>query len=275
MIDLSQNDYAIRSWTRLGGKVAPTALQLLADPMVGLRQIIEAVKGKLAKAKSASAIEARRKKIAKTHEAMTRRQQETLKKRWSDAPLSPHRFVYELYQAVKSKPWMLTVRGHRAWPHGIWQFTGSCENIGVSGGGGVGYGPGAMVGASLAARDQGRFPVAILGDGDFLMQSQALWTAVHMRIPLLCVINNNTSWYNDEQHQTEVAHMRKRPTENAWIGTTTRDPEADLATLAKGYGAWAEGPVKDPDDFAAALKRAVAEVEGGAVALLDVRTSPR
>ncbi len=275
VIDLSQNDYAIRSWTRLGGKVAPTEIQLLADPVVGLRQIIEAVKSRLGRAKGSSAIEARRKKISKTHEAMTARQQETLKKRWGDVPLSPHRFVYEIYNAVRSRPWMLTVRGHRAWPHGIWQFSGSGENIGVSGGGGVGYGPGAMVGASLAARDQGRFPVAILGDGDFLMQSQALWTAVHMRIPLLCVINNNTSWYNDEQHQNEVAHMRKRPAENAWIATTTRDPEADLATLAKGYGAWSEGPVTDPDDFANALKRAIAEVDQGAVAVLDVRTSPR
>lgn len=275
VIDLSQNDYAIRSWTRLGGKVAPTEIQLLADPVVGLRQIIDAVKSRLGRAKGSGAIEARRKKIARTHEAMARRQQETLKKRWADTPLSPHRFVYEIYNAVRSRPWVLTVRGHRAWPHGIWQFSGAGENIGVSGGGGVGYGPGAMVGASLAARDHGRFPVAILGDGDFLMQSQALWTAVHMRIPLLCVINNNTSWYNDEQHQNEVAHMRKRPAENAWIGTTTRDPEADLATLAKGYGAWSEGPVKDPDDFANALKRAVKEVDGGAVAVLDVRTSPR
>ncbi len=275
VIDLSQNDYAIRSWTRLGGKVAPTAIQLLADPEVGMRQIIDAARAKIGRAKSSAAIETRRKKIAKAHDAMTKRQQDALKKRWSDTPLSPHRFVYELYSAVRSKPWMLAVRGHRAWPHGIWQFTGAGENIGVSGGGGVGYGPGAMIGASLAARDQGRFPVAILGDGDFLMQSQALWTAVHMRIPLLCVINNNTSWYNDEQHQNEVAKMRGRPMENAWIATTTRDPEADLATLARGYGAWSEGPVTDPDEFGNALKRAIAEVDGGAVAVLDVRTSPR
>ncbi len=69
--------------------------------------------------------------------------------------------------------------------------------------------------------------------------------------------------------------MRKRPPENAWIGTTTRGPDADLATIARGYGAWAEGPIESGEDFTAALKRAVKEVEGGAVAVLDVRTSPR
>ena len=73
----------------------------------------------------------------------------------------------------------------------------------------------------------------------------------------------------------EVAKMRGRAPENAWIGTTTRDPEADLATLARGYCAWAEGPVTEPDAFAPALKRAIAEAEGGAVAVLDVRTNPR
>ena len=272
VIDLSQNDYAIRSWTRLGGKVAPTAIQLLADPVVGLNQILAAVKKRLPKSRRA-AMAARANKHARVHNAFIRSQQAMLKKRWNDTPLSPHRFVYEVFEAVRRKPWMLTVRGHRGWPQGIWQFKGAGENIGVSGGGGVGYGPGAMLGASLAARDQGRFPVAILGDGDFLMQSQALWSAVHMKIPLLCVINN-TSWYNDEQHQIEVAKMRGRAPENAWIGTTTRDPEADLATIARGYGAWTEGPVEG-DAITGALKRAVKEVEGGAVAVLDVRTTPR
>jgi acetolactate synthase-1/2/3 large subunit len=275
VIDLGQNEYAVRSWSRVGGKVAPTSVQMLSDPVVGLNQLIAAVRSKLGRAKGKSAIEARRKRHAKSHAALAQRQRDTLKKRWNEAPFSPHRFVYELYEAVRAKPWMLTVRGHRAWPQGIWQFAGAGDNMGVSGGGGVGYGPGAMVGSSIAANEQGRFPVAILGDGDFLMQSGALWTAVHMRVPLLCVINNNTSWFNDEQHQGEVAKMRGRPPENAWIGTTTRDPEADLATVARGYGAWAEGPVADPDAFAPALRRAIREVEGGAVAVLDVRTSPR
>jgi thiamine pyrophosphate-dependent acetolactate synthase large subunit-like protein len=69
--------------------------------------------------------------------------------------------------------------------------------------------------------------------------------------------------------------MRGRPPENAWIGTTTLDPEVDFSSLAKGWGAWTEGPVKDPDDLAAALKRAVKQVEDGRVAVLDVRCKPR
>ncbi len=276
IIDLSQSDYTTRSWSRVGGKVAPTTMQMLGDPVVGMRQLIAALKGRGRRnRRAAAAAEARRKRHARAHDAFMRAQQATLKKRWDEVPISPHRFVHEVYQAVRRKPWFLTNRGHRSWPVGIWQFKGCGDYLGHSGGGGVGYGPGAMIGGALAARDQGRFAVGVLGDGDFQMQSGALWTAVHMKIPLLCIINNNTSWYNDEQHQVEVAKMRNRAVENAWIATTTRVPELDLATVAKGWGAWSEGPITDGDALAAALKRAVKEVDGGGVAVLDVRNKTR
>jgi acetolactate synthase-1/2/3 large subunit len=276
VIDLSQNDQTTRSWSRVGGKVAPTTMQLVGDPVVGMGQLIAALKTRPRRNKRATdAAAARKKRHARAHNAFIKAQQATLKKRWNETPISPHRFAHEVFQAVRRKPWFLTNRGHRAWPVGIWQFKGCGDYLGHSGGGGVGYGPGAMIGGALAARDQGRFPVGILGDGDFQMQSGALWTAVHMKIPLLCVINNNTSWYNDEQHQVEVAKMRKRPVPNAWIATTTREPDADLATVAKGWGAWSEGGISDGDTLRAALKRAIKEVEGGAVAVLEVRNKTR
>jgi thiamine pyrophosphate-dependent acetolactate synthase large subunit-like protein len=58
------------------------------------------------------------------------------------------------------------------------------DYIGSDGGGGVGGGPGISVGAALALKGSGRLPVAICGDGDFLMGVTALWTAVHYKIPL-------------------------------------------------------------------------------------------
>ena len=128
-------------------------------------------------------------------------------------------------------------------------------------GGGVGYGPGGAVGASLVLRDQRRLPVGITGDGDFLMGSGAIWTAVHYQIPTLLVINNNNSWGNDEHHQIRVARKRDRPPENAWIGQRMTEPAIDFADIARGYGAWAAGPVEDPDNLATVFRQAVAEVE--------------
>jgi thiamine pyrophosphate-dependent acetolactate synthase large subunit-like protein len=104
------------------------------------------------------------------------------------------------------------------------------------------------------------------------MNPSAIWTAVHYKIPLLIVLHNNKSFGNDEVHQIKLATERDRPEENAWIGQKMVAPEPDYAGVARAYGAWAEGPVTESGDITAVLKRAVAEVENGGVALVDVQT---
>ncbi len=81
----------------------------------------------------------------------------------------------------------------------------------------------------------------------------ALWTAAHYRIPLLMVIANNRSFFNDELHQERVARMRHRPVENRWIGQRISDPDIDLAAMARAQGAQGFGPVQDQSQLAAAL----------------------
>ena len=58
-----------------------------------------------------------------------------------------------------------------SWGEHLWDFRHPLDFLGTDGGGGIGSGPGMAVGAALALRDSGsdRVPVAILGDGDFLM----------------------------------------------------------------------------------------------------------
>ena len=123
-------------------------------------------------------------------------------------------------------------------------------------------------------RGSGRLPVAVCGDGDFLMGATALWTAVHYNIPLLVVVANNRSFFNDELHQERVARMRNRPVENRWIGQRIADPEIDLAQLARAQGALGFGPVTDGADLAATFREAIEAVAGGAVAVVDVRVAP-
>ena len=130
------------------------------------------------------------------------------------------------------------------------------------------------VGAALALKGSGRIAVGICGDGDFLMGATALWTATHYRIPLLIVVANNRSFYNDEVHQERVARMRNRPVENKWIGQRISDPDIDLAALARAQGALGFGPVDDVAKLGATFAEAIAAVEQGQVAVVDVRVEP-
>ncbi len=125
------------------------------------------------------------------------------------------------------------------WPGEYCRFEHPLDYIGFDGGGGIGSGPGMAVGAALALQGQGggRLPVAILGDGDYLMGLTALWTGVHYRVPLLVIVANNQSFFNDELHQERVARTRGRPVENRWIGLRMGGPRMNLATLADGQGA--------------------------------------
>jgi len=161
-----------------------------------------------------------------------------------------------------------------SWEDRWWTFRHPLDFLGSDGGGGVGGGPGISVGAALALKNSGRLPVAICGDGDYLMGVTAIWTAVHYKIPVLFVIANNRSFYNDELHQERMARMRARPVENKWIGQRMADPEIDLAAMGHAQGTQGFGPVADPEKLAVALKEAIAVVDSGGVAVVDVRVEP-
>jgi thiamine pyrophosphate-dependent acetolactate synthase large subunit-like protein len=160
------------------------------------------------------------------------------------------------------------------WPGALCEFAHPLDYLGYDGGAGIGSGPGMVVGAALALRGSERIPVAVLGDGDLLMGGMALWTAARHRIPLLAIVANNRSFYNDEAHQEAVARTRGRPPENKWIGQRLDDPPVDLPGLARSQGWDAAQTVSDIADLPAALEQGLHAVKAGRCFLIDVRTRP-
>jgi thiamine pyrophosphate-dependent acetolactate synthase large subunit-like protein len=161
-----------------------------------------------------------------------------------------------------------------SWAGSLWPIRDPLDFLGADGGGGVGGGPGQSIGAALALRGSGRLPISVCGDGDFLMGVTAIWTAVHYQIPILFVIVNNHSYYNDELHQEHLAVERGRPPENKWIGQQMLAPELDLPTLARGQGALGFGQITELRELSKVLVEAIAAVEAGKVAVVDVRVEP-
>jgi thiamine pyrophosphate-dependent acetolactate synthase large subunit-like protein len=191
----------------------------------------------------------------------------------ADGKLTVDHLADSLRRAVGDKATSLT-HVSLSWNGASWHFHHPLDYLGSDGGGGVGGGPGISVGAALALKGSGRLPVAVCGDGDFMMGVTALWTAAHYRLPLLIVVANNRSFFNDELHQERVARIRNRPVENRWVGQRISEPDIDIAGIARAQGAQGFGPVTAAGDLAATFAKAIAAVEAGAVAVVDVRVEP-
>jgi len=191
----------------------------------------------------------------------------------SDGPLRVDDLARALRSAVGQREATLT-HLPLSWNGATWPFRHPLDFLGSEGGGGVGGGPGNSVGAALALKGSGRLPIAVCGDGDFMMGATAIWTAVHYRIPLLFVVCNNRSFFNDELHQERVARIRNRPVENRWIGQRISDPDIDCSGVARAQGAVGFDPVTKARDLVPTFEKAIAAVEQGQVAVVDVRVEP-
>jgi benzoylformate decarboxylase len=156
------------------------------------------------------------------------------------------------------------------WPGTACRFSHPLDYLGKDGGGAVGTGPGHTIGTALALKDSGRIVMGIIGDGDFLMGVNALWTASNQNIPVILIVANNGGYYNDVRHQDRIAVERGRPRENKWIGQALSDPRPDIVGLARAQGFEGEGPIETLSDLADALVRAEGVFRNGGRYILDV-----
>jgi thiamine pyrophosphate-dependent acetolactate synthase large subunit-like protein len=190
-----------------------------------------------------------------------------------NAPLDVATLAAAVGAALRDAPTCL-VRVPLGWVPGSWHLRHPLDSLGNDGGGGVGGGPGMLVGAALALKDSGRIPLGILGDGDTLMGVQAFWTAARYGIPLIAVVANNRSFFNDEIHQERMARQRGRPVGNKWIGQAITGPDIDIAAIARAEGIEGIGPVHTAGALRDAVRQALALFRQGRAVLVDARVAP-
>jgi thiamine pyrophosphate-dependent acetolactate synthase large subunit-like protein len=157
------------------------------------------------------------------------------------------------------------------WPRSASRFRTPLDFLGKDGGGAVGTGPGHSIGAAIALRESGRLTIGVIGDGDYLMGVNALWTASHVKVPLMIVVMNNRSYFNDEVHQERVALQRGRPVENKGIGQRLDDPAADVIGLARAQGFAGGEPVGSVAALLERLNEGARIVAAGGRYIIDAR----
>ena len=275
-LDLGFNDVGISSWSEDYAELVPCDVQVTADTSVALPLLLDACRDLVAADDMAR--RARREEWRATctagHDETWARWQRKADATSDDVPVAMSRLAREVWDVVREHDWVLTAGTASEWALRTWDFDaphrhpgrqlGTATQIGMS------------LGVALAHKGSGRLVVDLQPDGDLMFDVGALWVAARYELPLLVVMVNNRAYYNDWEHQERLARQRGTPVERASIGMAIDDPAPDFAAIARGFGWWADGPVEDPAQVGAAVRKAAEHVlTTGRPALVDVVTDYR
>ncbi|MEO7054248.1 MAG: thiamine pyrophosphate-dependent enzyme [Rhizomicrobium sp.] len=246
-------------------------LALEGDAETSLPSLIAACRTLIDKNKRTN-FEMRGKKLGEAHQSALADQRALAAEGWDSQPITTARLVMELYNIIKDEDWTLASGSlfQNAWPQKLWHADKHHRYIGDAGAYGIGYTAPATLGAALANKKHGRLTVSIQGDGDMMCCPSSLWTAAHEKIPILYIMHNNRAWHQEIMLLQQTANRMQRGIDRTHIGTTIRDPFIDFGKLAESMGVYGQGPITDPKDLGAAIKRAVEVVKRGEPALVDV-----
>ena len=274
VINVSSDELLHRGLTAEYQTLPPADIPILASPSTTLPLLLDECRARIDD-NVTHRIETRRAALSTLQERLRRQQRESLEADWEDEQITEARLAAELWQAVKDEDFVITMGNLRRQAPGVFSISGPRQDTNGDASGAVGSMLPVALGAALALRAQAKLPVAMIGDGEFITASQALWTAAKYEIPSLVVVINNRSFLNDEHHQERIAARRSRPRANAWVGMRMERPEVDFAGLARSLGVRGEGPITEPENLASTLASAVAEVRNGACVVVDVWTRNR
>jgi len=258
-------------------RFAMADMSISGDAEATLPALIEALKVQMTAADK-NRCAARNKKSKEQSSKLLEQFRQEAAFQWDASPISSARLSMELWDQIKNENWMMPTETQfiSDWPYRLWDINKPYQTMGGSGAQGIGYNSPAALGAALANKDKGRLTVAMVGDGDLNMAPGVLWTAAHHKIPILYIVHNNRSYHQEVMMILRMASRRQRVNhKNVYVGTLIDDPAPNYAKIAEGYGLYAQGPVSDPKDLAASIRRAIEVVKRGEPALIDVVSDGR
>ena len=267
-IDIGFGDMNISAWAMDYQRLLYANQRIHADTLLAVPALTALLKKHAKKdAALAARVVKRSASVARKHKALRDGwAREALEER-ELSPITLGRLASEVWAQIKDEDWVLTAGTLEDWTRKVWNFDKPYRHAGKSLGTATQFG--ISLGVALAHRDKGRLVVDMQPDGDLMFDAGALWVAAKHKIPMLVVMYNNRAYFNDWEHQIRMAKQRGTPVDRAYIGMDLDDPPPDFASLARSMGWYAEGPIDQPGDVAAALQRAIAKVKSGQPALLD------
>ena len=268
ILDIGFNELGIGAWSHDHAQLHETDIQVTADTAVALPLLLD-----LCRELDGKTRDGWRRRLAEFHEATWRQWGEEAQREAGLSPVSTSRLASATWEAVKEHDWVLTAGTASGWAPKIWDFDREYRHPGASLGTATQIGM--SIGVALAHKGTGRLVVDLQPDGDLMFDLGALWIASYHKIPMLSVMFNNRAYYNDWEHQERMAHARGTDVSRAYIGMEIDKPAPDFAAVARAMGWYGEGPIDDPEQVQAAVRRAADIVlTEGRPALVDVVCQP-
>ncbi len=274
IVNIGLDDLGLSKWSQDFQKLAEVDVSILADTSLALPELNRLCQKKVSlKAAGSKKIKQRFDRLSRSHRALREEWRIKARKDWNKKPMTTARLAWEIWEVIKNEDWVLTANTLRDWTRKLWDWDkpyrhpghslGTATQIGIS------------LGVALAHKGSGRLIVDIQPDGDLLFDASALWVASYYKVPMLIVMYNNRAYYNDWNHQIQIAKQRNTPIENAYIGMEINNPAPNFAKLAQSFDWYAEGPFEDGNQVQAALIRAIQYIKKeGKPALIDTVTQP-
>jgi len=250
------------------GRTMPFDLGVVADPKVAMEDLLTAVTTLATKERLAKIQRERfdrvAPQIARTHEQIEKEVRNTFGKQ----PMHPSELAMAIERTIDRDAIIVTENLSHDFSlrHGVIQRFGGGEKMRFSsGGGGLGWGVGAAVGAKIG--EPNRQVVLTIGDGSVMYAAAGFWTMARYEAPVLTIVWNNHS-YQTVRHGF-ARFGGKMAKSGHYPGLHLGDPDIDFVGLAKSQGVNGE-KVMTASELDRALERGVAATRAGNPYLIDV-----
>ncbi len=253
------------------GRTTPIDLAVVADPKAGIEDLRDAVNSMVTKERLNKIRDERSDRMKPRIAAYRADVEAEAKGTFGKTPMHPHELAILIERNIDRDA--ITVNESLSHDfsmrhNAIQRFGGNEKRRITSGGGSLGYGIGAALGAKLGEPD--RQVVVNIGDGSVMYSASGFWTMARYSIPVLTIVWNNRN-YQTVRHGFSRFDGKMEETGH-YAGMYLGDPNIDYVMLAKSQGV--EGAkATTASEFEAVLKRGIQATRSGQPFVIDVDIS--
>ena len=253
------------------GRTVPIDLAVVADPKSGIEDLRDAIDSMVTKERLNKIRDSRSREMKPRIAAYRADVEAEAKRMFGKTPMHP----YELAVLIERNIDRDAITVNESLSHdfemrhnAIQRFGGNEKRRIASGGGSLGWGIGAAIGAKLGEPD--RQVVLNIGDGSVMYSASGFWTMARYSIPVLTLVWNNRN-YQTVRHAYSRFDGKMRQTGH-YSGMYLGNPDIDYVMLARSQGV--DGiKATTASEFESALQRGIAATRKGEPFVIDVDIS--